>query len=141
MIDIHRDLKSIIRYQAAHAYPNECCGMLIGTRDGDKVTVVEVVAAPNVSESPADSFEIDPQSRLTLQKLLRGTPREIVGHYHSHPDGEAAPSERDREQLLEPDLYWIVASVNQGGVGEMGIFRFDQDAAAFVPAEEAPQPV
>jgi len=135
MIHLSRILKDRIQYEAAHAYPRECCGLLIGTKDGDELTVNEVVPTTNLAETPEQRFEVDSRARLKLQKILRGTPRMVLGHYHSHPDGPPAPSERDKEALLEPDMIWVVASVNQGGVGDIGVFRFDEGAGVFAPAD------
>ena len=137
MIRLLPDQTDRIRYAAAHAYPNECCGLLLGHHDGDDIVVDEVVASHNASDSPRNSFEIDPEQRLSVEKLIRGTSRSIVGHYHSHPDAPAEPSERDKAQVWEPDMVWIVASCNSGGVGETRIFQYDAGQSAFVEADVA----
>ena len=135
MIRFFPDQTDRIRYAAAHAYPNECCGLLLGHREGDDIIVDEVVASTNVSDSPRDSFEIDPELRLKIEKIIRGTKRSIIGHYHSHPDGTAEPSDRDKAQVWEPDMVWVVASCNSGGVGETRIFQYDAAQSAFAEAE------
>ena len=133
MIRLPPELARRIRDAARAAYPDECCGLLIGHAEGDIIVVDEVAESFNLSASPRDSFEIDMRLRLTLQKRLRGTGRHIIGHYHSHPDAPAAPSERDRQQAWEPDMIWLIAGVQAGAVGELNAFRLNEAAARFDP--------
>jgi proteasome lid subunit RPN8/RPN11 len=110
---------------ARAAYPEECCGLLIGRLKGEAVVIDDIAVSANLSASPADSFEIDLRLRLGLQKELRGSGREVVGHYHSHPDAPAEPSRRDREQAWEPDMVWLIQGVAAGRPGELAAFRLD----------------
>ena len=122
-----------VKDAAEAAYPNECCGLLVGRRDGDDRTVDQVVESRNLASDPSNSFEIDMRLRLTLQKQLRGKGREIIGHYHSHPDGPARPSERDREQAWEPDLTWLIISVTRAGAEDVLGYAYDDRRGAFDP--------
>src|SRR5262245_48041737 len=91
-IPAHYD--AAIRQAAAAAYPHECCGLLLGEGEGD-VTVTKVIPVPNVAEDPRRAFAIDPQMQFDLLRATRGQTQRIIGHYHSHPDGQAAPSVHD----------------------------------------------
>ncbi len=133
MIRLPPELAGRIREAASSAYPNECCGLLIGRMEGDVLVIDGIAESVNLSARPRDSFEIDLRLRLRLQKELRGTGRDIVGHYHSHPDAPAAPSARDRAQAWEPGMIWLIAGVADGVVGELGAFRLDEAAARFIP--------
>jgi len=133
VIRLPPELAGRIREVARAAYPEECCGLMIGHREGDLLVIDEIAESVNLSASPRDSFEIDLRLRLTLQKALRGTGRDIVGHYHSHPDAAAAPSERDRAQAWEPDMIWLIAGVTEGKVGDLAAFRLDEAASRFDP--------
>lgn len=109
------DLKTIADVAEA-AYPRECCGLLVGRREGaDAVVVTRVCPSPNVTEEDArDSFEVSPQLRFDLMRELGEGPERIVGHYHSHPDHPAQPSVRDLERAWEPDLVWLITAVAGG---------------------------
>lgn len=133
MIRLPPQLAARIREAARAAYPDECCGLLIGHHEGDALVIDGIAESVNLSDRPRDSFEIDMRLRLRLQKELRGTGRDIVGHYHSHPDAPAAPSERDRAQAWEPDMIWVIAGVAKGKVGELNGFRLDEAAGRFDP--------
>ena len=122
-----------VKHAAEAAYPNECCGLLVGRRDGANRTVDQVVESANLASDPSTRFEIDMRLRLTLQKQLRGTGREIIGHYHSHPDGPARPSARDREQAWEPQLIWLIISVTRAGAEDVLGYTYDDRRGAFDP--------
>jgi proteasome lid subunit RPN8/RPN11 len=39
---------------------------------------------------------------------LRGTGRDVVGCYHSHPNGRAEPSPRDRARIYPAGFVWVI---------------------------------
>ena len=71
MIRLPPEMAQRIREAARAAYPEECCGLLIGHREGDRLVIDEIAESVNLSASPRDSFEIDLRLRLTLQKRFR----------------------------------------------------------------------
>jgi len=100
---------------AEAAYPNECCGLLIGRSPAAAtVLVTDVRSSRNLDPGRGDRFEIDPQVRFDVMRSLEGGPDRIVGHYHSHPGLPAQPSARDLEMAWEPDLVWLITSVMDG---------------------------
>lgn len=125
-----------LKRAAEKAYPEECCGLLLG-RGADDVEVTRVVASPNVAadESGAprrrDRFEVDPELRVALMRETEGTALRIVGHYHSHPDHPPAPSARDLESALEPEFIWLIVGVEKGRAGPVTAHVFEPGARAF----------
>ncbi|MFO1120311.1 MAG: M67 family metallopeptidase [Rhodospirillales bacterium] len=116
---------------AAHAYPEECCGLLVGRRGGAAVRITEAVASPNIAADRCRRFEVDPALRLAVMRRLRGTTEEIVGHYHSHPDGPPRPSGNDAAMAFETQLIWLVVAVVQGVAGRPGAFLYDPATGCF----------
>jgi proteasome lid subunit RPN8/RPN11 len=102
-----------IEAAARAAYPEECCGLLIGFREPDgRLRVTQVAPSDNIVPPPRrDRFEVDPAVRFATVRRLRGSREEIVGHYHSHPDGPARPSAHDAAQAYEPELAWLIVAV------------------------------
>ena len=96
------------------AYPDECCGLLVGERQVRDVFVREVHQSANRAASPANQFEIDPQLRFDLERRMRQESLDLVGVYHSHPDGGAWPSETDIDRAWESDLVWLIIDVKDG---------------------------
>ena len=113
MILIPSPLLAHIVNDAERAYPEECCGLLIGEGDpAATVAITRVVSSPNLTSSgKVDSFEVDPKLRFDLMRELEGGAHRIVGHYHSHPDHPARPSRRDIEMAWEPEMVWLITSV------------------------------
>ena len=122
---------------AKEAYPEEACGLLVG-RPGEngrcRVNLVE--ASANVAEPPRTRrFEVDPMLRLRLERALRESPDSIVGVYHSHPGGAAAPSDTDLAMVFEPALVWLITAVGEDGAAETMAWRPNAEATAFVPVD------
>lgn len=113
-----------IRAQA-HASPvTEICGLLLG-RAGE---VEAVRPCRNVAGDPRENFEIDPAALIAVHRAARNGGPAPIGHYHSHPNGIAAPSERDAA-AAEPGSYWIIVG------GQQLTCWFADDRGGFVPVE------
>lgn len=90
--------------EARNAVPNECCGLVTG-----KPGLAEaVVPAKNVHPHPATGFEIDPTTLLATHRNVRPEGRQIIGHYHSHPNGNAKPSPRDAARATQNGQIWFI---------------------------------
>jgi proteasome lid subunit RPN8/RPN11 len=112
---------------AEEAYPEECCGLLIGFRDpSGRACITEIAESGNMAPPPRrDRFEVDPAVRFAVMRRLRGSHLEIVGHYHSHPHAPAVPSQQDTAMAYEPELLCLIITVHGGAAGELGVFRYD----------------
>jgi proteasome lid subunit RPN8/RPN11 len=96
------------------AYPLEGCGLLIGARDPD-FNVSDAWPVKNVeTEIPERHYQIDPQTFLTLDARARGTGREVIGVYHSHPGEAPIPSSTDIE-LAWPELIYLIVGLEADG--------------------------
>jgi len=142
VIRIPAILADRIKAAAEDAWPQECCGLLAGRAEGGgRVSVTRIAESPNVA--PADDggdsgthdrFEVDPKLRFDLMRELEGGVESIIGHYHSHPDHPAEPSERDIDMAFEPDLVWLIVAVGDGRAGEMTAWRLDREDRSIRPA-------
>lgn len=99
---------------AVAAYPAECCGLLVGVLERTaQWLVTQVVPTPNLwAEKRTDRFAIDPVTHCALIRRLRGRAEHLIGHYHSHPNGQAYPSTTDRAMGYEPELVWVIVAVD-----------------------------
>lgn len=95
-----------IRHHAAADHPLEACGLLLGQPGA----VLEAHPARNVADRPERHFEIDPALLLRLHREARGRGLSVLGHYHSHPNGQLAPSRRDAARALENGQIWVIAA-------------------------------
>ena len=119
---------------ALAAYPAECCGLLVGRtlHDEARWIVTRVHESENLADRGGrDSFEVDPALRLRLQRQLRGSGEQVIGIYHSHPDGEAKPSATDLHAAWEPELIWVITAPAEGRAGETRAHRLAADGKGF----------
>ena len=87
----------------------ECCGLLAG-RDGE---ITRIFPAANAAEKRASSYEIAPKEIFDRMREMRAEGVEMLGIYHSHPNGKNEPSPRDIEQAYYSEaVYFIISPVN-----------------------------
>ena len=135
LVVIPGDLETIRRH-AESAYPEECCGFLLGRTGGGATTSVErVVAVANErQDSRHNRFLIHPETVLAAHKEARAAGLDVVGYYHSHPDHPAQPSEFDREHAW-PGLSYLIVSVRNGRMAEGRSWRLSDDRERFEEEE------
>lgn len=116
--------------QAVHAFPRECCGVLIGSTDPRNI--VDAVAVANRSEQPQERhFAIDPRDLMRIERDARQAEMDVIGFYHSHPNGSALPSETDREAAW-PVYSYVIVATSEDGAGEIRSWRLEESAGTFV---------
>jgi proteasome lid subunit RPN8/RPN11 len=113
-----------LRAHATRAYPEECCGILVGQRTAEAadatsaVVVSRDIRCANTAQEldRRRRFEIDPRALIDTIRELRDGEEQIVGFYHSHPDADAELSSTDLTFVsLWPETVWLVLSVGQDG--------------------------
>lgn len=145
VLTISRTVVDALKHCAAAAYPLECCGLLVGSREpgpasGAGVTrVSRILPTPNRSATPRRAFEVDPAMHIALLRALREqTPNaapireQVIGHFHSHPDAPAVPSARDVAQAMDPDAVWLIVAASAVGAAEIAAWQAMGDAAGAI---------
>ena len=123
---ISRQLLNRIAEHAAATYPGECCGLLVGR--GDEVLAVEPTRNARAPECD-DRFEIDPVDHVRVFEAARGGGWQIVGCYHSHPDGLPVPSAIDRRhaQAFGGPFGYLVVAIQDGFDCRLFAGRIERD--------------
>lgn len=119
MVRIPQTLLESLHKEAAKAYPDECCGILLGQAN----TITAIRPAANVHATPGSHFEIHPATLIAAHRDARhGGPR-VLGYYHSHPNGLAEPSATDHAMAAHDGATWAIiaaGNVTFWGDGESG---------------------
>lgn len=116
---------------ASGAYPEECCGVLVGRSEAGSSRVEEVISAENErQESRHNRYLISPKAILKAQREARERGLDIVGYYHSHPDHPARPSDFDREHAW-PGTSYLIVSVEKGTAVDARSWRLADDRGHF----------
>jgi proteasome lid subunit RPN8/RPN11 len=101
----------------AHAraiYPDECCGAMLGSTDGDTKTVRQAIALENAFEgAQAARYELRTADLLAADKAARERQMDVIGIYHSHPDCDAYFSATDLRNSC-PWYSFVVLSIQKG---------------------------
>ena len=114
-------LWSQIEGEARAAFPRECCGLMEGAHNLDSVRVLALHRTRNAA-TDHNQFEIDPEEHFRILRAARKKGAQIIGCYHSHPNGEAAPSPRDHAGAGEEGFIWLIASLTLGDAVELSAF-------------------
>jgi len=129
MLRLRSSQLKAIHEHASQTYPQECCGIFIGSRDAGGAQGEECRPALNVNfERLADRYLIDPKDLLKAEKDARARGLEVLGYYHSHPDHPARPSSTDSAQSWESYVY-LILSVQNGRPAEMAAYVRDSGSS------------
>ena len=94
----------------AEAAPlRECCGLLLG--EGHRL--ISFQPAANVHPDPETHFEIDPQALIDAHRGARQGGPQVLGYYHSHPNGLARPSDTDEAMATGQGLIWAIIAAGR----------------------------
>ena len=132
MIRIDTDPWQAMVAHARQAYPNECCGAMLGTIDGENKNVREAIALENAFEgAQAARYELRPEDLLAADKAARSRGMDLIGIYHSHPDCDAYFSKTDLQNSC-PWYSFVVLSIKRGEFDHANSWlpNFDQTEAA-----------
>ena len=99
--------------------PLEGCGLLAG-RAG---IVEEVIPVTNEARSPV-RFRMDPREQLRAFESMDANGLDLIGIFHSHPDGPAGPSVTDVAEAAYNTVYIIWSHHN--GTWQANGFWIDQ---------------
>ena len=127
MIRISPAAWDVMVSHARAVYPNECCGAMLGTNDGETKSVTAAVPIENAFEGvQRERYEIAPEDLLRADKEARARGMELIGIFHSHPDCDAYFSATDLKNSC-PWYSFVVLSVRQGEVVAAKSFLPDLD--------------
>jgi proteasome lid subunit RPN8/RPN11 len=134
VIEIAATAIQTIEEHARDAFPEECCGFLLG-HGGERKRIAEALRAKNVAtEDRARRYVIDPLELLHADDEARTRGLDLVGVYHSHPNHPAVPSEFDRSRA-SPWYSYVILSIVDREPQELAAWRFDESTKRFEPEE------
>jgi proteasome lid subunit RPN8/RPN11 len=140
--------------QAEAGYPEEICGIIVGTpgRPGTwQIRQVRNVANQDRQRDPGGverdartAYRMDDRAVLQILRQAEGAGLEVLGFYHSHPDHDAYFSAMDRERAtlqgaepLWPGAFYLVVSVRGGRAAQAKYFAWDAARRDFAEPDPA----
>jgi proteasome lid subunit RPN8/RPN11 len=133
MLQLSSELEKNIRADGETAYPNECCGVLIGEVDNEGIkTVKSTLTIDNAREDVEQyhRFLITPEDMMKAEQTARSMKLDVIGFYHSHPDHPSKPSGYDKDHAL-PFYSYIIVSVDKGKAQILTSWELTNDRSDF----------
>ncbi len=134
MLQLSVELEKNIRTDGETAYPNECCGVLIGDIDNEGIkTARSTLTIDNAREDGEQyhRFLITPENMMKAEQTARSMKLDVIGFYHSHPDHPSAPSGYDKEHAL-PFYSYVIVSVDKGKAQVLTSWELTDDRSDFM---------
>ena len=136
---------------AREAYPDECCGVIVGGPGGD-LSVMRIRNVQNemhakdplrYPRTARTAYSGHPADLRVALEAADAPGCELVAFYHSHPDHDAYFSEEDTAQATPfgepsyPDALQVVVSVQGQEIGRIKAFAWSAEHATFVECPDA----
>ena len=114
MLKLRKDLYDKMLKHCEDGLPNESCGLIAGTVDGDVKTVEKVYLLTNIDAS-REHFSMDPKEQLAAVKDARAAGLAMLGNFHSHPESPSRPSEEDKRLAYDSTAEYLILSLMEPG--------------------------
>ena len=103
------DFDTMVDWAKEHL-PEESCGLLAGTKDGDVRTIKKVYYLTNIDHTN-EHFSMDPKEQLKAIKDMRASGLTPLGNWHSHPETPARPSQEDIRLAYDSTASYLILSL------------------------------
>ncbi|HKL28912.1 MAG TPA: desampylase [Natrialbaceae archaeon] len=133
MIVLGSTVREAIVDHAREGAPAEVCGVLAGSHDREESRAERAHRTPNVAPSPRVTYEIDPEVLFETIDEIESSGREVVGFYHSHPDGPPRPSPTDEARATWEGYSYVI--VEPGADPRVGSWRWTGETFEEEPIE------
>lgn len=127
MIQIEPNIERLMLGDALQAFPDECCGFMLGKETGDERILTDILIVNNSKEGDKRRrFEIAPKDYLKAERYADEKGLALLAVYHSHPNHPAIPSEHDRV-AAQPFFSYIIVSVIDGKFDHLRSWRLNEE--------------
>lgn len=113
----------------AHAkenLPEEACGLIAGTKDGDKKIIEKVYLLENVDHTN-EHFSMNPKDQLAAVQRYAHKPSGTACNWHSHPESPSRPSEEDKRLAYDPTVNYLILSLMDRDQPVIKAFDIDKE--------------
>lgn len=110
MITMSKNDYEIILKHARENLPEETCGLIAGTKDGNDKSIKKVYCLTNIDHSN-EHFSLDPKEQLAAVKDMRANGLVPLGNWHSHPESPSRPSEEDKRLAYDSTASYMILSL------------------------------
>lgn len=103
-------VQTIVNHARAGA-PQEVCGLIVGQMG----IAQHIFPIPNRSATPETHFEMEAIALLKVYKTMDTAGMELIAVYHSHPNSNPIPSQKDIREVMRnmPNTNQLIVSLKQ----------------------------
>ena len=105
------DYEKILAH-AKSCVPEEACGLIAGTKDGEDKVVEKVYLLANIDHSNED---------------MRANGLMPLGNWHSHPESPSRPSEEDKRLAYDSKASYMILSLMEPEQPVLNSFHIEGD--------------
>jgi proteasome lid subunit RPN8/RPN11 len=117
---------------AREAAPQECCGLIGGTSDGQAQSIYRT---RNIAADPLVAYEAALEDLFAAQRLMRQRGEEWLAIYHSHPrSADPQPSATDVRLAYYPAAVYLIVGFRNSEPC-VRAFRLMKSESRWEPAE------
>ncbi|MBR1392247.1 MAG: M67 family metallopeptidase [Ruminococcus sp.] len=116
----------------AHAIselPNEACGLIAGTKQGNDKQIKKVYLLTNTDHSN-EHFSLDPKEQLAAVKDMRANGLVPLGNWHSHPESPSRPSDEDKRLAFDSTASYLILSLMDREAPVLNSFHVENNEAS-----------
>lgn len=106
--------------------PNEACGLIAGTKEGENKYIKKVYLLTNIDASN-EHFSMDPKEQFAAIKDIRANGYVLLGNFHSHPESPSRPSEEDKRLAYDSTVNYLILSLMEREHPVLKAFQIDKD--------------
>ncbi|MBF7073475.1 M67 family metallopeptidase [Glaciecola sp. MH2013] len=139
-MQLDSQVKLALVEHAEQNLPEECCGILAGEWSGKTLSkVTRAIPIDNfASQKKSTQFEIKSSSILQINRALRKEGLDLLGFYHSHPNGRPEPSKKDlAASTAWPGYYHIILATSEYGETSFNAFMTNKPTWNQIPLNGA----
>jgi len=127
MLHISRKTEIEMLADALQSFPDECCGFMFGTENGEERTISEIQIVNNAKVGDKRRrFEITPFDYMKAEQYAEANNLLLLGVYHSHPNHPSVPSEHDRV-VAQPYFSYLIIAVRENEFVSLQSWRLNDD--------------
>jgi proteasome lid subunit RPN8/RPN11 len=131
-VSITKEQVSEIIAHAREASPDECCGLIGGTADGEARTIYRT---RNIAREPRVAYEAAPEDLFNAQRKMRERSEHLIAIYHSHPRArDPQPSDTDVRLAYYPSAVYFIVGLG-GEEPCVRAFRISEREGNWQPAD------
>lgn len=124
------DYQKIVEY-CKNTLPNEACGLLAGVVENEItakniIKIITKVYLLSNMDASSNHFSMNPEEQLKAVKDARKNGAEIIGSFHSHPNFPAMPSAEDKRLAYNPDMEYLILSLQEASRPVLKAFGITQ---------------